>query len=94
MIWVINFPSYYSSQLFQQLPYCTINGSPIPCAVDPTTPYQLIIKDSPATVPAETPYEITVVGLAAPRNIYTNNAYPQRYIFVGVLVSSSSTAYA
>jgi hypothetical protein len=38
MLWVINFPSYYSSQLFQQLPYCMINGSPIPCSVDPTTP--------------------------------------------------------
>lgn len=50
MRWVINFPSYYSSQLFQGLPYCLINGSPIPCSVDPTTPYQLLIYDSPATV--------------------------------------------
>lgn len=93
MRWVINFPSYYSSQLFQQLPYCMINGSPIPCSVDPTTPYQLLIYNSPATVEAGTPYEITVVGLAAPRRTYTNNAYPQRYIFVGVLLSSTSTAY-
>jgi len=33
------------------------------------------------------------VGVATPRSIYANNAYPQRYIFVGVLTSASSTRY-
>ena len=33
------------------------------------------------------------MGLASPRNIYTNDAYPQRFIFVGVLLSSSATSY-
>jgi len=27
MIWVFNFPSYYSPDLFQQDAYCTINGA-------------------------------------------------------------------
>jgi hypothetical protein len=39
-------------------------------------------------------YTISVIGLAAPRNPYTNNAFLSRYIFVGVLQNSSSTYYA
>lgn len=93
MLWVINFPSYYSQTLFQQEPYCTLNGAKIPCRVDTASPYQLIVYKSPVTVLAGTAYELTVAGLAAPRNIYTNDAYPQRYIFVGVLLSASATSY-
>ena len=93
MIWVINFPSYYSPELFQQDAYCTLNSAKIDCAVDSTTPYQLLITASPVTVDAGTSYEIAVIGLSSPRNIYTNDAYPQRYIFVGVLTSSASTFY-
>jgi hypothetical protein len=94
MQWILNFPSYYSPQLFQQDAYCTINGATIPCAVDPSTPYQLLVTDSPVTVAAGTSYQLTVTGLAAPRSIYTNNAYPQRYLFVGVLVRAGSSSYA
>lgn len=93
MVWVINFPSYYSPELFQQDAYCTINGAKTNCQVDPTTPYQLLISNSPVTVNAGTAYTLVIVGLAAPRRIYTNNVYPQRYIFVGVLTSSASTSY-
>ena len=52
MQWVINFPSYYSSHLFQQDAYCMIDTAVIPCAVDPNTPYQLILQSSPKTVTA------------------------------------------
>ncbi len=93
MVWIINFPSYYSPQLFQDDPYCTINTAKIPCSIDSITPYQLIITGSPVTVLAGTQYTISVIGLASPRSIYTNNAYPQRYIFVGVLLQSGSSAY-
>ena len=93
MVWVINFPSYYSPELFQQDAYCLINGAKTDCQVDPTTPYQLLITNSPDTVTAGTSYEITIVGLATPRNIYTNDAYPQRFIFVGVLLSSAASSY-
>ena len=44
MVWIINFPSYYSPDLFQEDAYCTINGAKMICKVDPTTPYQLIIS--------------------------------------------------
>ena len=93
MVWVINFPSYYSPDLFQQDAYCLINGAKTDCSVDPTTPYQLLVKNSPVTVTSGTAYEIIIVGLASPRNIYTNDAYPQRFIFIGVLLSSTSNSY-
>lgn len=93
MVWVINFPSYYSSTLFQLDPYCMINGAVISCAPDPNTPYQLIITNSPKTINAGTPYVISVVGLACPRALYTNNANPSRYIFIGVLQNSGSSSY-
>lgn len=94
MLWIINFPSYYSPQLFAQDAYCLIDSAAIPCSIDAKTPYQLIVSNSPKTVNAGTPYTITVVGLACPRATYTNDAYPNRYIFVGVLQNSSSSAYA
>lgn len=94
MVWIINFPSYYSPQLFQQDPYCLINSAVIPCNIDPNTPYQLLISNSPITNNAGVAYTISVIGLAAPRRLYTNNAYLSRYIFVGVLQNSSSSAYA
>jgi hypothetical protein len=85
VIWIINFPSYYSSALFQEDAYCMVNTAVTPCTTDANTPYQLIVTNSPATVMAGTSYTLSVIGLAAPRAIYTNNAYPQRYIFIGVL---------
>jgi hypothetical protein len=94
MLWVINFPSYYSPQLFLQDAYCMIDTAFISCAIDPNTPYQLIVSNSPKMVNAGTPYTISVIGLACPRYIYANNFFPNRYIFVGVLQNSSSTAYA
>ena len=94
MVWIINFPSYYSPELFQQDAYCIINGAKIDCQIDSTTPYQLIISNSPDTVTAGTPYDITIVGLSAPRNNYANDVYPQRFIFVGILLSSTATSYA
>jgi hypothetical protein len=85
MVWIINFPSYYSPQIFQQDAYCMIDSAAIPCVSDPTTPYQVIVKNSPKTVYAGTPYKISLVGVACPRLLYANNAYPSRFIFVGVL---------
>lgn len=85
MMWIINFPSYYSPQLFQQDAYCMIDSAVIPCLADPNTPYQLIIKNSPKTKNYGVSYTISVIGLAAPRNAYTNGVYPSRYIFIGVL---------
>jgi len=94
MMWVINFPSYYSPSLFQQDAYCMLNTAVIPCSADPNTPYQLIVSNSPTMVNAGVAYTLTVTGLATPRSIYTNNAYPNRYIFVGVLQNSTSEVYA
>ena len=93
MRWIINFPSYYSPHLFQNDAYCLINDAQIPCVIDSNAPYQLIISESPVTVNAGTSYTLSVLGLSAPRSLYTNDEYPQRYIFVGVLVSSDSTAF-
>jgi hypothetical protein len=94
MVWIINFPSYYSPQLFQQDAYCMIDTAAIPCLADPTTPYQLIVKNSPKTISLGVAYKISIIGLAAPRSIYTNNAYPSRYIFIGVLQNSASSSYS
>lgn len=94
MVWVVNFPSYYSAHLFQNDAYCMIDTAVISCAVDSNTPYQLTIRSSPKTVTAGTAYTITIMGLAAPRHPYTNDQYPGRYIFVGVLENSTSTVYA
>jgi hypothetical protein len=94
MVWIINFPSYYSPELFQQDAYCLIDLAVISCYADPNTPYQLIITGSPKTMSAGIAYTISVIGLAAPRSIYTNNAYPSRYIFVGVLQNITSTSYS
>jgi hypothetical protein len=94
MVWIINFPSYYSPQLFQTDAYCMIDTAVIDCVVDPNTPYQLIITNSPKMQNAGIAYTISVIGLAAPRNPYTNNAFLSRYIFVGVLENSASTHYA
>lgn len=94
MIWIINFPTYYSSRLFADDTYCMIGSATINCYPDPVTPYQLIVKNSPLMVNAGTAYVISIIGLNCPRSIYTNNVYPNRYIFIGVLQNSSSTNYA
>ena len=85
MVWIINFPSYYSPQLFQTDPYCMIDTAVISCIVDPNAPYQLIVFNSPKMKNSGVAYVISVIGLAAPRNPYTNNNLLGRYIFVGVL---------
>jgi hypothetical protein len=94
MVWIINFPSYYSPQLFQKDAYCLIDSAVISCAVDPKTPYQLVVTGSPKTILAGNAYTISIIGLACPRWTYTNNAYPSRYIFIGVLQNSSSIIYS
>lgn len=94
MIWIINFPCYYSPQLFQTDAYCMIDTAVIDCVVDSNTPYQLIVSNSPKMKNAGTAYTISVIGLAAPRNPYTNNAFLSRYIFVGVLQDSTSAYFA
>ena len=71
-----------------------VNQAKTSCVVDANTPYQLIVSNSPATVMAGTAYTLSVIGLSAPRALYTNGAYAQRYIFVGVLANSSSTFYS
>lgn len=85
MVWIINFPSYYSPQLFQNDAYCMIDTAVIPCSVDSSTPYQLTVYNSPKTVYAGTSYKITLVGLDCPRLLYTGGVYQSRYMFVGVL---------
>lgn len=94
VVWIINFPSYYSTDIFQQDPYCMVNSAVTDCSIDPNTPYQLIISNSPVTVMAGSSYTLSVIGVSSPRAIYTNNAYPQRYIFIGVLQNSKSTTYS
>ncbi len=71
-----------------------VNNAVTDCSIDPNAPYQLVVRNSPAAVMAGTSYTLSVIGVASPRAIYTNNAYPQRYIFIGVLQNSSSTAYS
>jgi hypothetical protein len=85
MVWIINFPSYYSPQLFQNDAYCMIDTAVIPCSVDTNTPYQLTVYNSPKTVFAGTSYKITIVGLDSPRLLYTGGIFQSRYMFVGVL---------
>jgi hypothetical protein len=85
VFWIINFPSYYSPLIFNYDPYCLINGSPVECNADPLTPYQLIIKKSPRIVAANVSYVLSIVGIACPRVKYTNDMYPSRYIFIGLL---------
>ena len=94
MVWIINFPSYYSPQLFQTDAYCMIDSTVIDCVVDPNTPYQLIVSNSPEMKNAGMAYTISVIGLAAPRSSYTNGAFLSRYIFVGVLQNLTSTYFA
>lgn len=62
-----------------------IDTAPIECSPDPTTPYQLIIKNSPKIIYAQNSYEISVHRLTSPRSIYTNDYYPSRYLFIGIL---------
>ena len=56
MVWIVNFPSYYSESLFNFNAYCMIDTAPIECLADPTTPYQLIIRNSPKIITANTTY--------------------------------------
>lgn len=88
MIWIINFPSYYSPTIFNYDPYCLIDGAPIKCYTDLNTPYQILIVESPKIISAGTYYTISIIGIACPRAKYTGDVYPDRYIFVGVLENS------
>jgi hypothetical protein len=85
MVWIINFPSYYNIKLFNYNPFCLIDSTPIECLADPTTPYQLIIKNSPKNILNGTAYTITVNRLTCPRAKYTNNYYRSYYTFIGIL---------
>jgi hypothetical protein len=93
MIWIINFPSYYSPLIFNYEPYCLIDGSPINCYADTNTPYQLILDMSPAIIAAGVSYTVSIVGVACPRVIYMDDTFPNRYIFLGILENSQSTSY-
>ena len=93
-VWVVNFPSYYYEELFNFIPYCMIDTAPIDCAADPTTPYELIIKNSPKIIYAQSSYEISVHRLTSPRSIYTNDYFPSRYLFIGILETETSTIYS
>lgn len=93
MVWIINFPSYYNQWLFNYNPYCMIDSTPIECLADPTTPYQLIIRNSPKIITNGTLYTISVHRLTCPRAKYTNDYYRSYYLFVGVLETVSSTVY-
>lgn len=70
-----------------------IDTTPITCNSDPSTPYQLIISNSPKIIPNGTIYRISVHRLTCPRGKYTNDYYRSYYIFVGVLPTLTSTAY-
>ena len=85
MVWILNFPSYYNEKIFNYNSYCMIDTTPIECFADPTTRYQLIIRNSPKIITNGTFYTISVHRLACPRSIYTNNYYRGYYLFIGVL---------
>jgi hypothetical protein len=85
MVWVINFPSYYSPLIFNYDSYCLIEGSPIQCTPDPNTPYQLIITNSPRIIAVQTSYKISILGVACPRAKYMGSTFKDRYLFVGIL---------
>lgn len=70
-----------------------IDTTPITCNSDPTTPYQLIIRNSPKIIPNGTSYTLSVHRLTSPRGKYTNNYYRSYYLFIGVLSSIDSNAY-
>jgi hypothetical protein len=93
MIWIVNFPSYYSPLIFNNEPYCLIEGSPIKCYADPNTPYQLIIERSPRIIAANNHYKISILGVACPRVQYMGDSFPNRYIFIGILENSLSEFY-
>lgn len=93
MIWIVNFPSYYSPLIFNYESYCLIDGSPIKCYADPNTPYQLIIEKSPRIIAAGVSYKMSILGVACPRVLYMGNKFPNRYIFIGILQNSLSDYY-
>lgn len=64
-----------------------IDTTPIYCYADPTTPYQLIIQNSPKIVVYGTSYTISIYRIASPRGKYANDYYRSYYLFIGVLES-------
>ena len=93
MIWIVNFPSYYSENVFNLEPYCLIDSTPLSCKIDPTTPYQIIIEKSPKIINPQTQYTISVMRVACPRSIYAHDSFKARYIFLGILENSASQSY-
>lgn len=93
MIWIVNFPSYYSPLIFNSEPYCLIDGSPITCYPDPLTPYQLIVEKSPRIIGATIAYKLTIMGVSCPRVQYMGNTFPNRYVFIGILQNSLTSYY-
>lgn len=93
MVWIINFPSYYNQELFNYNAYCLIDSAPVECLPDPTTRYQLIIRNSPKVITNGTAYTLSIYRLACPRAKYTNNYYPGYYLFIGVLESVDASYY-
>ena len=94
MVWVINFPSYYSDNLFRPYPYCLIDSAPIECLQDPSTPYQMLIRNSPKIVEAEQVYRLTVMGIQCPKALYLQGRYPLRYLFFGILPDQAADSFA
>ena len=85
MVWIVNFPSFYTDKLFNFEPYCLIDNAPLNCYNDLNIQYQLIITGSPKIIQAGTNYTLTIIGLACPRHAYTHDLFLNRYLFIGML---------
>lgn len=86
--WIINFPRYYSQQIWNEdyLVYCKIESSFIDCAVDPNTPYQILVSNSPRIIEVGDTYVLSVYGITCPRAKYLNGyaEYVTESIFMGI----------
>lgn len=96
--WIINFPRYYSPKLWNEdnLIYCMINTTTIPCRRSPHTPYQIELYSSPLIITVGDKYTISVFGIPCPRAAYLNgNAlFITESIFFGVSSSITAPSYS
>jgi len=73
-VWIVNLPRYYSPKVWNNdnLIYCTISGTPLPCTRSTYTPYQIIISNSPLIIQIGVTYSISIYGIPCPRATYLN----------------------
>lgn len=83
----INFPLYYSPGItnFPDQLQCKLDNIWISCKKDTTTPYRIIISNSPLVILADQVFTLTIFGIVAPQYAKRNNpAYAQDTLFLGV----------